>query len=431
LEERTSVLMQESMTKNPAKIFFFALGLTLLLAFPLSVHGQKNSCLECHRELDEESLRAPVEGFAADIHRQFGLSCQDCHGGNPLQDDVGLAKDKSFKGTPQRAKIPEFCGSCHADSEYMKRFNPNIRVDQLQLYWTSKHGELLRKGDAHVAVCTDCHGFHGIQAANFPKSSTFAWNIPQTCGRCHSNADEMKVYGIPTNQVDDYKQSVHAHALYEQKDLSAPVCNDCHGNHGASPPEVTSIAFVCRKCHPSAGDLFSQSPHKAAFDGLGISECEACHGNHKILPPTDEMLASGRSDVCGQCHDAGTLPYDTGLKMKQQFVGYVASLQSANDLLDRAEKRGVEVSGPKFKLQEASTTLILVRNLTHELSLSEIEEKIDEGKKVIGEVKASGEAALKEAKFRKTGLVVATVFIFLLALALYLKIRELQSKPAS
>jgi predicted CXXCH cytochrome family protein len=424
-------LIQEGRMAKPGKIFFCVITLSFLLVFPLSLHCQKNSCLECHKEMDEESLRAPVEGFAKDIHGQFGLSCQDCHGGNPLQDDVELAKDKSFKGAPQKAKIPEFCGSCHANSEYMKRFNPNLRVDQLQLYWTSKHGELLRKGDTHVAVCTDCHGVHGIQASNFPKSSTFAWNIPQTCGRCHSSRDDMKAYGIPVNQVEDYKQSVHAQALYEKKDLSAPVCNDCHGNHGASPPQVTSIAFVCRQCHPSAGDLFSQSPHKAAFDGLGISECEACHGNHKILLPTDEMLSGGRSDVCSQCHDLGTGPYETGLQMKRQLDSYAGSFASVQDLLTQAKKHGVEVSEPEYRLQDASTTLILVRNLTHALSLPDMEEKLGEGTKVIASVKARGEAALEEAKFRKTGLVIATGFIFLLALALYLKIRELQSKPAS
>lgn len=400
-----------------------------LLALPLSLFGQKNSCLECHKEMDDQNLRAPVDGFATDVHRQFGLGCQDCHGGNPLQDDVGLAKDKSFKGAPGKAKVPEFCGSCHSNSEYMRRFNPNVRVDQLQTYWTSKHGELLRKGDTNVAVCTDCHGIHGIQASNFPKSSTFAWNIPQTCGRCHSSQDVMKAYGIPVNQVDDYKHSVHATALFDKKDLSAPVCNDCHGNHGAAPPQVTSIAFVCRQCHPSAGDLFTQSPHKAAFDGLGISECEACHGNHKILAPTDEMLAGGRNDVCSQCHDTGTKPYETGLEMKRKLSGYVATFQTAEDLLERAEKQGVEVSDPRFKLQEASTALILVRNLTHGLSLTDMEAKLAEGDNVIAEVKALGGAALKEAKFRKTGLVITTVFIFLLALALYFKIRELQSRP--
>ena len=428
MKERLLEWLQALKTKRPGKWLFFAFILSFFLTFPLSLRCQKNSCIECHKELDEE-LRAPVDASQKDIHFQFGLGCQDCHGGNPLEDDAELAKDKSFKGAPKRAQIPDFCASCHSNSAYMRRFNPNIRVDQLELYWTSQHGQLLRKGDKNVAVCTDCHGVHGIQASNFPKSSTFAWNIPQTCGRCHSSQEYMKAYGIPINQEDEYKESVHVKALFEKKDLSAPVCNDCHGNHGASPPEVASIAFVCRQCHPSAGDLFARSPHKAAFDSLDMSECEACHGNHKILAPSDEMLAGGRHDVCSQCHDARTKPYDAGVRMKQELESYVSSFQSAQDVLARAEKQGVDISEPRFKLQEASTALILVRNLTHGLSVSDMQGKLKEGDKIIEEVKALGEAALEEAKFRKTGLVVATVFIFLLALALYLKIKQLEKKP--
>src|SRR4030042_2949670 len=82
----------------------------LFMLIPLSVSAQKNSCVECHLQMDD-ALKAPAEGFAADVHKQFGLGCEDCHGGNPNQDDVELAKDRSFKGSPERAKIPEFCGS--------------------------------------------------------------------------------------------------------------------------------------------------------------------------------------------------------------------------------------------------------------------------------------------------------------------------------
>jgi len=395
---------------------------------PLYLRAQKNSCLECHLEMDE-ALKAPAEGFGADVHKQFGLGCHDCHGGNPALDDVELAKNRTFKGSPERAKIPEFCGSCHSDSAYMRKFNPNLRVDQLALYWTSRHGQLLKKGDTNGAVCTDCHGVHGIQPANFPKSQVFPWNIPQTCGRCHSSADTMKAYGISVLQVEEYKQSVHARALLEKKDLSAPVCNDCHGNHGAAPPEVTSIAFVCRQCHPSAGDLFSKSPHKEAFDALEISECEACHGNHKILPPFDELLAGGKQDVCVQCHDAGTEPHQTGMKIKQQIDEFIASSEAARSLLAGAERRGVEVSEAQIKLQDASTALVLARNLTHGLSLPEIDANLGEGAKVLADVKVRGEAALREAKFRRSGLIIATIFILLLAVALYLKIRDLNRPP--
>jgi predicted CXXCH cytochrome family protein len=195
---------------------------------------------------------------------------------------------------------------------------------------------------------------------------------------------------------------------------------------------VTSIAFVCRQCHASAGDLFSKSPHKEAFDGLGISECEACHGNHKITPPSDEMLAGGKDDICLQCHDAGTEPHETGVKIRRQIADFVASSETARTLLARAENKGVEVSEALFKLQDATTALVRARNLTHSLSPPEIESSLSDGVKALAEVKARGEAALREASFRRSGLVIATAFILLLAVALYLKIRDLRraKRPA-
>jgi predicted CXXCH cytochrome family protein len=411
------------------KRIIFSFTLIILAAFLLDItlNAQTNSCVDCHKELGDE-FQALVESFEGDIHQQFGLSCVDCHGGNPEEEDYDLAKDKSFKGIPERSQVPEFCASCHSDSSYIRRFNPSLRVDQEDIYWTSEHGQLLKRGDTKVAVCTDCHNTHGIQAATHPKSWTFPWNIPQMCGRCHSDQNYMKDYRISTTQWKDYKGSVHAHALLEKKDLSAPVCNDCHGNHGATPPEVASIAYVCRQCHPSAGELFTQSPHKNAFDELEISECEACHGNHKILPPTDEMLGTGEDAVCIQCHEPDSKPYQIASRIKEKLDGFLEKIDIADNLLERADREGVEVSEPKFKLTEANTALIFARNLIHSFSLVEIEEKVKEGEKVTDEVILAGEAALREAKFRKTGLIIATVFIFLLAMALYLKIRQIDKK---
>ena len=86
------------------------------------------------------------------------------------QDVQGRARNGPDPGVLRRAATPTrpTCG----------RFNPNLRVDQLSQYGTSKHGQLLKKGDTKAAVCTDCHGVHGIQTAKFPKSPTFPWNIP-------------------------------------------------------------------------------------------------------------------------------------------------------------------------------------------------------------------------------------------------------------
>lgn len=406
---------------------YFIFLVSSIFISPLYLQAQKNSCIECHQRL-EDKLAAPVQAFKLDVHQKFGLSCKDCHGGNPSAEDIDLAKDKTFKGVPSRKQAPAFCASCHSNLTYMKNYNPRLRVDQLELYQTSRHGQLLKKGDTKVAVCTDCHGEHEILEASHPKSLTFPWKIPETCGRCHSDKDYMKSYKVPFSQLEEYKQSVHARSLFEKKDLSAPVCNDCHGNHGAAPPEVTSIAYVCHQCHPSAAELFTKSPHKKAYDEMGISECEVCHGNHKILPPSDNMLGTQEGAACIQCHEPDSEPYQLASRIKAKLDEFVAKIGEVQNSLDKADRQGVDVSSPRFKLSEAMTTLILVRNLTHSLDLSEIESKIEEGKQVVSEVRAQGEAALKEARFRKEGLVIATFFILLLAIAIFLKIRQVEKK---
>jgi len=406
----------------------FAGALVLGLIFTGAARAQPNSCLECHGAL-EGGLQAPVELFKQDIHGQIGLGCQDCHGGDPAREDAELAMAGTFVGAPKRAGIPVFCARCHSDPAYMKAYDPTLRVDQLELYRTSRHGRLLGQGDTKVAVCTDCHGAHGIQPAKYPKARTFPWNIPETCGRCHADAEYMKPYGIPTDQLEAYRKSVHARALFDRKDMSAPACNSCHGNHGAAPPSITSIAFVCRQCHPSPGQLFSKSPHKSAFDELGFSECEACHGNHEIHAPTDAMLGTGEGAVCVECHEPGSRGYQVAAGMKEVITGFDSEIRAAGALLDEAAGKGVEVSEPVYRLHDVSTLLVSARDLTHGLDPAGVEAKAAEGRAQLVEIRAAGRAALREATWRRTGLAVATLFLILFALAFYLRIRDLRRGP--
>ena len=109
---------------------YFIFLISSIFISPLSLQAQKNSCIECHQGL-EDKLLAPVEAFKLDVHQKFGLSCKDCHGGNPSAEDINLAKDKTFKGVPSRKQVPAFCASCHSNLTYMKNYNPRLRVDQL------------------------------------------------------------------------------------------------------------------------------------------------------------------------------------------------------------------------------------------------------------------------------------------------------------
>jgi len=87
----------------------FILVVPAVILFTLTLYSQTNSCIACHREMGDE-LAMPAEAFKLDVHQEFGLSCSDCHGGNPAEEDVDLAKDRTFEGAPLREQIPEFCG---------------------------------------------------------------------------------------------------------------------------------------------------------------------------------------------------------------------------------------------------------------------------------------------------------------------------------
>src|SRR5581483_3967833 len=230
-------------------------GLLILLALPMVSFGAgfgetKNSCVECHAALPD-NLGVTQEKFNEDIHSRKGLTCASCHGGDPTSDDPGVAMSKKagWKGKIERKQVPELCGSCHSNAAYMRQFNPRLRTDQLSEYRTSVHGKRLAGGDTNVAVCTDCHSVHDVRAPSDSRSSVNPANVANTCARCHADAAHMKNYKIPTTQFAEYSKSVHHDALVVRGDSSAPTCSTCHGNHGATPPGVASVANICANCH--------------------------------------------------------------------------------------------------------------------------------------------------------------------------------------
>jgi len=364
------------------------------------------------------------------VHDARGLSCVDCHQGDASQDDMLAAMDrrKGFVGKPKPAEIPGLCARCHSNATFMKTFNPQIRVDQAQEYATSVHGKLLKEGDQKVATCVSCHGNHGVRAISDPLSKVYALNVAETCGSCHGNADYMKSYGIPHDQHDKYKTSVHARALYEKQDLSAPTCNDCHGNHGAAPPGLTSVANVCGQCHVRQAGLFQSNPHKTVFSLMQVGECVQCHSNHGIVPPSDEMLGVGEKSACIQCHGKGDSGYAAAEQMRAKIDEISASISRATEILNRAERAGMEISKPRFELSDAKDALTQSRVLVHSFSTAELDKVINSGLDVSKKSYDAGEAALGELSFRRKGLAGSLFFILLLAALIYLKVREIERR---
>jgi predicted CXXCH cytochrome family protein len=427
----------------PARRLVAATGLLVLLVLGPGARlarGQdehpleQNSCVVCHASLadDAPELAAPVAAMGHDIHWNVGHVCANCHGGNPLSapDDQDAAMDPAhgFVGKPEPGQIPGFCGRCHSDYNVIRQYNPHLNTDQVTQYWTSKHGELLRQGDKKVATCISCHGVHGIRSASDPLSSVYVINIPTTCGRCHDDAQYMAGYHVKTGILTEYRKSVHGHALFDQGDLSAPTCNDCHGNHGPLPPKATSIAHVCGVCHLQNAELFAASPHEKAFADMGLGQCTECHGVHEILAPQDSWLGVGGQSVCVNCHAEG----DAGYMVAEYLGAQVGHLKQRYDqvaqLIGQAERAGVEVSEAHFQLNELKTSLVKARTQIHACADSAVTEVTSPAEAQADSIESICRAALAEAGVRRKGLAVAAAFVLLVSGLLYLVIRRLERR---
>ncbi len=387
------------------------------------------TCVSCHSSMGGD-FAAPVTAEQNSVHRQHSLWCTDCHGGDSTQTDPSKAMNPAigFIGTPTHQQIPQFCGRCHSDPAFMKQFDPSLRVDQEAEYHTSVHGQLLRKGDDKVATCISCHGHHGILAVSEPTAPVYPTHVAETCGKCHANAEYMKPYSIPTDQVEKWSHSVHADELLNKNDLSAPTCNDCHGNHGAVPPGVDSVANVCGTCHVRQSDLFDSSPHAAAFSAMDLAGCVTCHSNHQIEPTSDSMLGVSDEAVCTQCHSSGDAGYQAAEKMRASIDDLSGQINQAEQLLQKAEGDGMEVSDPLFNLKDAHSKLIEARVAVHAFSPPAVEAAVDPGLKVAATAHQAGEAALHELDVRRLGLGVSLIVILLAVVALYFLIRRMEAR---
>jgi predicted CXXCH cytochrome family protein len=383
-------------------------------------------CVACHTEDDN----LPEHFLDADIHMKPGLSCAGCHGGNPAEDDQDRAMSAAagFRGVPSKEQIPAFCGRCHSDIDFMRQYQPRIPTDQESQYASSVHGHRLKQHDQKVADCTSCHTAHGILPASDTRSTVHAMNVPATCGRCHGDAEYMAPYGIPTNQLEEFKRSVHGVALLEKEDTGAPACNDCHGNHGATPPGITSITQVCGQCHANNMRYFTESRMGRAFVEEGYHGCEECHGNHGVKKTSDSMVGNVSGAVCVDCHSEGDVGFETAGKIHASLASLSVAQENALSRQTEVQRIGMDDVDIGFLLQESHQSLIESRTLVHTFDPEKVGAKTTEGLAKANEALDLAARQIKDFHVRRRGFGMATLFTTILALALFLKIRQLDSR---
>ena len=266
-------------------------------------------CGSCHGEAAEQYKvhgRALVEKQNPDIP-----DCASCHGSHGILSPA----DKSSSVNP--ANLPRTCGTCHEDLDITRKYE--ILIDHpVEIYEASIHGRATQGGTFVAATCSDCHSSggtaHRILAPNFADSTVNHFNIPRTCGTCHQGV------------IQDYTEGIHGRMVAHGQ-TAAPVCTDCHGEHGIlsptdprSPVSPNRVAEItCARCHESetlnekygltAGRLISfiDSYHglKSKAGDTRVANCGSCHGAHRILPSSDissTIHSENLRRTCGNCH---------------------------------------------------------------------------------------------------------------------------------
>jgi len=408
--------------------------LALSLVLPLAAAGRavfaKDQCVACHASL-EGKHKAILRSFETDIHRESGLSCASCHGGDPSKADAAqaMSPEAGFTPAPSPADIPAFCGKCHSDPGTMKKYNPSLPVDQAVKYFTSVHGQRLKKGDDKVATCVSCHTTHAIRPSKDPLSSVYPKNIPQTCGKCHSDPKRMAPYKIPSDQAAKYVRSVHGRALLERGDTAAPVCNTCHGNHGAAPPGVESIGRICGMCHSQNEQFFLSSPMAKPWKSRKYHICATCHTEHGIQHPTPELLSPDKG-LCSRCHKPSSEPIRDAAAMRDKLVQMEGAYQSAKSAIFIAEEKGMDMSEARDLWDGSRMSFYQSRTAVHAFRPAKVAEIADKGIEAAQKAKKAADDAVEEFRFRRIGLGVASLLITFLVLAIYLKVRDIESRPS-
>jgi nitrate/TMAO reductase-like tetraheme cytochrome c subunit len=159
------------------------LSLAVLLASAPAVAEEEepDSCVDCHSNPDmlvtNKKLYDYFERWTSSIHKQEGVTCVDCHGGNPRAADkrgahatADLTEAKASSAVNFR-NIPDTCGDCH--EEILESFRKSAHFEHV----------VAKEEEDQGPTCVTCHGSINVAVLNVN-------TVEATCSRCHNEESE-------------------------------------------------------------------------------------------------------------------------------------------------------------------------------------------------------------------------------------------------
>jgi len=323
LDARISILRRLALTASLALACLALPAVAAAADAPAAASAAPNldnaTCLTCH-----DGAKGKLEIPAADgksralktidrdkyqkgVHAQ--MECVTCH------TDI---KDNAQKGNvhakdPAQALKKVDCASCHQElwDQTVRRGrqqeHPRLGVvaRNIEAYRKSFHARPSEDDKTKpLAYCDDCHDTHTFNVPSdksSPANNQWRLSIPNTCGaKCH------------TDELADYKNSVHGQFNAKKMLADAAVCSDCHTAHAISNTSGDAFKLTvsqnCGNCHTKQLATYKDTFH-GQVSTLGYSytaKCYNCHGSHDIVRVSDtnsKVAPGNRLDTCQQCHN--------------------------------------------------------------------------------------------------------------------------------
>lgn len=239
-----------------------------------SLHAGKATCVDCHPATRDVPHPARVFASLRQLTVAMSENCQRCH-----FSDYRRTLDSVHAAAVKRGDLTApVCVDCHGGHEIQRPDVPRTRIADTcarchqgiaKRYAASVHGRDVARNIADVPTCTDCHRTHDIGG---PHQAGWKTTTPEICGRCHSDPERMKKYGLSTDVLKTYASDFHGKTAALRKGSNdegqtfVALCTDCHGVHDIvrakdenSQVIQANLANTCRKCHANASNNFPQA----------------------------------------------------------------------------------------------------------------------------------------------------------------------------
>jgi len=238
--------------------------------------GDNSYCTVCHSQplrtirLDDGTLLnlfVSSEMVTASVHGptedQPGLGCIDCHG----EDSFPHNSPVPTSGRAYTLENVNLCVGCHAEQD--------------ETHAMGLHAQAINDGNLEAAVCTDCHGAHHIQSAEFQPEL-----VAGVCGDCHENT------------LAEWQISAHA-------DIGPLGCASCHDHHAQTLRVGETTTDLCVNCHEDMPEVYAHETH---LIGENTVMCEECH---MYVPHNDDDIALTSMETTGHTMLLDSVPCTT------------------------------------------------------------------------------------------------------------------------